>query len=596
MSSTQTVTRAQLQPQPEPEPSTSASVATHTPAATSEARTPHSPDVDEDRRRIKLSVRLVETVRHFFDLGVTSFGGPGVHVIVLRKRFVNRLKWLDETTFADLFSLGNALPGPGSTQLAFSIAVVRNGTLAGFLAFLLWSIPGAVGMAALGAGVRKFPERLPPIVLGLLTGLNAAAVGLIALAAFQLSKSSITDPITRLLVLSSTSFGICYHAPWMYPVLVFVGGFITLLYDFRRRILGKLPDKLNPYKIAARRARAAAERVEPVLESTTDQDIELEPVATAHETPNDVDKIATRSTRGSVHELRYSQDNNPAARSGPSRTSSLRQRTSRPEATSTPATPRDDDEDMQSPDLTRRTPIMVLNKKLALMLGALFLAFVITVVVVRSELKTPPRALDFFTNMVIAGVIIFGGGPVVIPLLRGYTVENGWVESRDFLLGFAILQAFPGPNFNFAAYLGVLSLPGNPVLGAFLGWLGIFFPGILLKLSLLPIYNTWRKHAVAISILRGLNAAATGLVYTAVWQLFLVGYIYTPATGQVVQAASQSGPLTSDPFWGVVASSAFVASQWFKLPPAFAIVGGALGGLAWYGVVGSAGTERQQLM
>lgn len=98
---------------------------------------------------------------------------------------------------------------------------------------------------------------------------------------------------------------------------------------------------------------------------------------------------------------------------------------------------------------------------------------------------------------------------------------NAQVDSRDFLLGFAILQAFPGPNFNFAAYLGVLSVPSNPALGALIGWLGIFSPGILLKLSLLPIYNTWRKHEVAKSVLRGLNASATGLVYTAVWQLFL---------------------------------------------------------------------------
>lgn len=50
----------------------------------------------------------------------------------------------------------------------------------------------------------------------------------------------------------------------------------------------------------------------------------------------------------------------------------------------------------------------------------------------------------------------------MIPLLRQYTVQPGWVESRDFLLGFAILQAFPGPNFNFAVYLGVLALPHNP--------------------------------------------------------------------------------------------------------------------------------------
>lgn len=70
-------------------------------------------------------------------------------------------------------------------------------------------------MAGLAAGVRNFPETLPPIVLALLTGLNASAVGLIALAAYQLSRTAITDHITRLLVLGSASFGICYHAPWV---------------------------------------------------------------------------------------------------------------------------------------------------------------------------------------------------------------------------------------------------------------------------------------------------------------------------------------------------------------------------------------------
>jgi chromate transport protein ChrA len=70
-------------------------------------------------------------------------------------------------------------------------------------------------MAGLAAGVRKFPEQLPPIVLALLTGLNASAVGLIALAAFQLSRTAITDKLSRIIVLASASFGICYHAPWV---------------------------------------------------------------------------------------------------------------------------------------------------------------------------------------------------------------------------------------------------------------------------------------------------------------------------------------------------------------------------------------------
>ena len=73
-----------------------------------------------------------------------------------------------------------------------------------------------------------------------------------------------------------------------------------------------------------------------------------------------------------------------------------------------------------------------------------FIAFMVT----RGVLSPPPLALDLFTNMYLAGTIIFGGGPVVIPLLREYVVVPGWVSSRDFLLGLAIIQAFPGPNFN----------------------------------------------------------------------------------------------------------------------------------------------------
>lgn len=479
---------------------------THETSASASAVVSGAPLLDsdyEDRRNLKLSVRLVDTIRHYWDLGFTAFGGPGVHVVILRKRFVEKLAWLDETTFADLFSLGNALPGPGSTQLAFSIAVARNGTLAGLIAFLFWSIPGAAGMAALGAGVRKFPERLPSIVLALLTGLNAAAVGLIALAAFQLSNSSITDSVSRLLVLASASFGICYHAPWMYPVLVFGGGFITLLFDFRHRIAKRVSTKLN----FRNRTKANNNNAVEHAQHHSTQDIELEQVNSVQRTS--LDKAQTPA---SVQEL-------PFQASSSSAQGSLRQRNAQTvDRTTTNAQSTDS---AHAAAVDRRTPIMVLNRYFAIGLGALFIIFVVAVVVTRSQINNPPRALDFFTNMMIAGIIIFGGGPVVIPLLRGYTVENGWVDSRDFLLGFAILQAFPGPNFNFAAYLGVLSVPSNPALGAFIGWLGIFSPGILLKLSLLPIYNTWRKHEVAKSVLRGLNASATGLVYTAVWQLFL---------------------------------------------------------------------------
>lgn len=193
--------------------------------------------------------------------------------------------------------------------------------------------------------------------------------------------------------------------------------------------------------------------------------------------------------------------------------------------------------------------------------------------------------------MIIAGTIIFGGGPVVIPLLRDYVVVPGWVSSRDFLLVFAILQAFPGPNFNFSVALGILAVSSNPGLGAVLGFIGIFSPGIILKLALLPLYSSWRDKAVARSVIRGLNATASGLVFVAVWQLFLVGYIYQPATGEEPRQ-TMSGPLTSDPFWAVIASASYLATRSFKSPPWLSVLGGGVAGLAWYGVQQQRGTGR----
>lgn len=154
--------------------------------------------------------------------------------------------------------------------------------------------------------------------------------------------------------------------------------------------------------------------------------------------------------------------------------------------------------------------------------------------VARGALNDPPRALDLFANMYLAGTIIFGGGPVVIPLLREYVVEPGWVSSRDFLIGLAIIQAFPGPNFNFGVFLGALALLDSPqptVVGALLGYIGIFLPGLALAIGVQGFWRVLRTKPLVVSFLRGINAAAVGLVFTAVYRLWQIGYL-TPTASE----------------------------------------------------------------
>ena len=183
--------------------------------------------------------------------------------------------------------------------------------------------------------------------------------------------------------------------------------------------------------------------------------------------------------------------------------------------------------------------------------------------------------------MYLAGTIIFGGGPVVIPLLRSYVVDPGWVSSRDFLLGLAIIQALPGPNFNFAVYLGALALQRTQcptIFGSLLAFVGIFLPGITLAVAVQGFWQVMRTKPWVVNVLRGINATAVGLVFTAVYRLRQIGYLTPKVSG------GQS--LALDAWWVVVATVTYAESAWFKAPLPLAIVSGAVLGLCWYGAVG----------
>lgn len=115
--------------------------------------------------------------------------------------------------------------------MVFCIAMIHAGLTAAVFAFALWSLPGAIGMYGLSLGVQKMPDRLPPIVYALLSGMNASTVGIIALAAVQLAEKAIKDRLTRVLVIFGACAGMCYNGLWYFPVLIVIGGITTVVWD-----------------------------------------------------------------------------------------------------------------------------------------------------------------------------------------------------------------------------------------------------------------------------------------------------------------------------------------------------------------------------
>lgn len=528
--------------------------------------------LDQSSQLGELAKRMQQVLRRTWHYGLTAFGGPPVHFQTFYKDFVLAKEdpWLDEQTYQELFALCQGLPGPASTKFIFIVVLLRFGLACAGLAFLLWAAPGAAGMFSLSLGVQHMSEILPDPVYALLSGLNASTVGVVAEAAVQLSEKCIKDRVSRILVLLGACAGLCYSALWYFPLLVTIGGISTAIWDLW---LGKKIRRYKQEKARKRQAQVDAVNIElqggyEMREITgTDQ------IRDERQAPDTRPAQSTSNSRaiGSIHQR--------SATFEIELESSARQ-----VVTETTPWPRaSQHREMQhQPESTPVVAKFGVSVKTGIFLLVSFLVSFVTLMVVRSQIHPESLLLPLFANMYLAGTIIIGGGPVVIPLLREYVVTPGWVSPRDFLIGLAMIQAFPGPNFNFAVYLGALSLAraGShrvefSFLGAILGFIGIFAPGMLLAVCIQAFWRRLRTVPFFTALLRGVNATAVGLIYTAVYRLWEVGYLSKTSTN--------GKSLAQEPWWVAVSVVAFASSKWFGVPAVGCILAGAILGLAWWG-------------
>jgi len=169
--------------------------------------------------------------------------------------------------------------------------------------------------------------------------------------------------------------------------------------------------------------------------------------------------------------------------------------------------------------------------------------------------------LALFDAFYRSGALVFGGGHVVLPLLREAFVTPGWISDDVFLAGYGAAQAIPGPLFTFAAYLGTVVTPTpHGIAGAVLGLFGIFLPGVLILLGALPFWDGFRERVGAQAAMRGVNAAVVGLLTAA---------LYNPLWTSSVKTPGDFG----------LALLGFVLLTVWRSPPLLVVVVSALGGI-----------------
>jgi chromate transporter len=358
----------------------------------------------------------LEVLRVFFKLGVTSFGGPIAHIGYFREEFVVRRRWLDEQAFVDLVALCQFLPGPASSQVGFSIGLMRAGYAGGLAAWTGFTLPSAIVMVlfAYGAGALS-----GPLGAGLLHGLKLVAVAIVAQAVYGMART------------------LC-------------------------------PDR--------ERASIAVAAALIILFSTSS-----------------IAQIGSIVLGGAVG-LWLCRGSPPAIT-----------------------------EHLAVP-VSRTAGLVALSGYFVLLLGLPILCSL-----------EPAQGLAVFEAFYRSGALVFGGGHVVLPLLREAFVTPGWLSDDVFLAGYGAAQAVPGPLFTFAAYLGavVKAIP-HGVPGAALGLFGIFLPGILILLGTLPFWDRFRKRAGAQAAMHGVNAAVVGLLGAALYNPVWTTSVKTPGDFAVV--------------------------------------------------------------
>ncbi len=120
--------------------------------------------------------------------------------------------------------------------------------------------------------------------------------------------------------------------------------------------------------------------------------------------------------------------------------------------------------------------------------------------------------LNIFDVFFRVGSLVFGGGHVVLPMIERELVPLGLISSGEFLAGYGMAQAVPGPLFTFASYLGTMM---EGLTGALVATLAIFLPSFLLIVAALPFLSELRQKASFQGVLIGVNASVVGILLAA---------------------------------------------------------------------------------
>jgi chromate transporter len=135
----------------------------------------------------------------FFKIGAIVFGSGYVLLAFLRADLVEGTRWLTEAQLLDAVAIGQVTPGPVFTTATF-IGYLLAGPLGAIVATLAIFLPSFFLVAASGPLIPRI--RRSPVAAAFLDGVNAGAVALILVVAWQLGRTALVDVTTIVLAMA----------------------------------------------------------------------------------------------------------------------------------------------------------------------------------------------------------------------------------------------------------------------------------------------------------------------------------------------------------------------------------------------------------
>ncbi len=184
--------------------------------------------------------RHIPFLKEVFKYALTAFGGPQGHFGMMTKTFVEKRKDVTQEELMDFMSFCQMLPGPSSTQTISLIGFKRGGVGLALVTLLIWILPATVLMSALSFLIIYLDAK--EIQTNLFKFIQPMAVGFLVYAAFKAMRIAIKHNATIGIMVGSLLLSILFRSPWIFPLLILVGGVISNFSD-KRIPMNDLPRK-----------------------------------------------------------------------------------------------------------------------------------------------------------------------------------------------------------------------------------------------------------------------------------------------------------------------------------------------------------------